>query len=370
MKQFCFEFEMNGIFYHFYKYDLPIIHSPLPSKYHLGGNLRFFCNRYHVKKYLKNINPDIVNLIGTENPYYSITALDIKNIPVYISVQTVYTNPKRRIFDDSIDILKWNIELKIHKKERYYGCSGRMHRDLILKNNHEAIIFKMFFPLEKPTQFKQTQKQYDFVFFAATVAKKKGIEDAIEALSIVKKQKHNITLNIVGKCHSSYKMFLLEKIKKMELLENIIFTDYFPIHSDLHRHIIKSRFAILPVKIDIIPGAIFESIFLNIPVVTYKTSGTPYLNRDGESVLLSDIGDIKKLAQNMLKLLNSPSLGEELSKNAKLIVEKEFDNTISAKRLVLNYSAVINHYYHNIPIPEEQLFNISEFPIMMLGLAV
>ena len=363
LTHFTCEFELNGIFYHFYQSDLPILHVNLPDKFNWEGKIKYLPNRYFVKKILNKINPDIVNLIGTENPYYSITSLDIKNLPVYVSAQTVYTNPARKKYSDICRQLTWDIELMIHKKEKYYGCSGRMHRDLILKNNPEAIIFKMFFPLQRPAQVKVVPKIIDFVFFAAGVSKKKGIEDAIDALAIIKKNKKNVSLNVVGRCFGAYKEFLLRKIDELDLKENIIFNDYFPLHSDMHQHIVQSHFAVLPVKLDIIPGSVVEAMLLDLPVVTYKTTGTPYLNKDGESVLIADIGDIDMLAGQMLKLLNSPSLAQKLGENAKAVIEKEFDNAASAKRLVNNYRAAIAHYHNNTPVPEELLFNINEFPL-------
>lgn len=356
------EFEMNGIFYHFFNPDLPILHFNLLDKFNWGGKLEYLRNRYFVKRFLKKINPDIVNLIGTENPYYSITSLDIKDLPVYVSAQTVYTNPDRKKYSDNCLQVRWDIELMIHKKEKYYGCTGRMHRDLILKNNPEAIIFKMFFPIQRSAQVKVVPKIFDFVFFAG-IAKKKGIEDVIDALAIVKKDKKNVSLNVVGRCSDAYKEFLLKRINELELEENIIFNDYFPLHSDMHQHIVQSHFAVLPVKLDIIPGSVIEAILLDLPVVTYKTTGTPYLNRDSESVLIANIGNIDMLANQMLKLLNSQSLAQKLRENAKAFVEREFDNATSAKRLVSNYRAVIDHYHNDTPVPEELLFNANEFPL-------
>jgi glycosyltransferase involved in cell wall biosynthesis len=258
---------------------------------------------------------------------------------------------------------RWDLELKIHQKENYFGCSGRMHRDLILKNNLDAIIFKMFFPLEKPTLVKEVPKEFDFVFFAAGVNNKKGVEDAIDAFAIVKKQKPTTTLNIVGGCNSDYKLVLEEKIKNLNLERNIIFNGYFAVHADMHQHIKKSRFAVLPNKLDIISGTVLEAILLEIPLITYKTSGSPFLNKNGETILLADIGDTEKLAENMLRLLNKPELAEKLKRDAKTFVEKEFDNTTSAKRLLGNYKAVIDHYHQNIPIPKNLLFDTEEFPI-------
>ena len=362
LAHFTHEFELKGIFYHFFKPDLPILHTNLPDKFNWGGKPKYLRNRYFAKRFLKKINPDIVNLIGTENPYYSITSLDIKDFPVYVSAQTVYTNPDRKKYSDSCLQLNWDIELMIHKKEKYYGCTGRMHRDLILNNNPGAIIFKMFFPIQRPSQVKAVPKIFDFVFFAG-LDKKKGIEDVIDALAIVKKDKKNVSLNVVGGCSDAYKEFLLKKIHELNLDENIVFNDYFPLHSDMHQHIVQAHFAVLPVKLDIISGSVIEAILLDLPVVTYKTTGTPYLNRDSESVLIANIGDINMLARQMLKLLNSQSLAQKLRENAKAFVEQEFDNATSAKRLVGNYRAVIEHCHNDTPIPEKQLFNTNEFPL-------
>jgi glycosyltransferase involved in cell wall biosynthesis len=157
--------------------------------------------------------------------------------------------------------------------------------------------------------------------------------------------------------------FLTQKVEQLNLVDNIVFDGYFESHSAMHQHTMKSRFAVLPIKLDAIPSSVVEAILLGLPVVTYKTTGTPYLNKDGEAVLISNIGDIKGLANNMIKLINNPELSIGLSENARSLIEKEFDNTISAKRLVSNYKAVIAHYNFKTPIPEEQLFNVNEFPI-------
>jgi glycosyltransferase involved in cell wall biosynthesis len=356
-----YEFEMKGVYYHFYKSDLPILHTKLPQKF--NKIIKYHKNRSGVKKFVKRIKPDIVNLIGTENPYYSITVLDIKSIPVFVSVQTVYTDPEIKKMIDHFDQFRFDIELKIHQKEKYYGCTGRKYRDLILANNPDALIFKHFFPIQKPGKLEEVSTEYDFVFFAATVTSVKGIEDALEALSIVKKEIDNVTLNVVGNCSPDYLNMIKEKINGLGLNENVSFNDYFLEHADMFQHIKKSRFALLPIKLDVIPGTVIEAMLLGLPLVTYRTTGTPYLNKDGETVLLADIGDTGKLAENMLNLLNSPELANKLRKVAKDFAEKEFDNTTSAKRLLSNYRAVMEHYYHNTPISERQMFDPNEFPL-------
>ncbi len=362
LTKYTHEFTLNGAHYHFFNPDFFKVHTPLPNTYNWVAKIRFFQNRLLVKKFINKIKPDLVNLIGTENPYYSVTTLDIKGIPVYVSAQTVYTNPDRKKHSDSCVPLNWDTEMLIHKKEKYYGCTGRMYRDLILNNNPEAIVFKMFYPIERPKQVKELPKLYDFVFFAG-IAKKKGIEDLIDALALVKKTKSDVTLNIIGRCSKDYRNFLVQKIDGLGLKSNIVFDEYFAVQSDMHQHLVQSRFAVLPVKLDVIPASVVEAILLGLPLITYKTTGTPYLNKDGECILLADIGDVEMLAKQMLKFLDSPSFANTLAENAKAFVDREFDNTVSARRLANNFRAVVEHYNHQVPIPSEQLFDVNEFPI-------
>jgi len=363
MKKSRTEFQLKGIYYHFFKAELLFPWNKLENIFNKKQQINFSRNRSFIKAFINHIQPDIVNLFGTENPYYSIATLDIKDIPVFVSVQTVYSNPETKKYEYKVETYRVDIEKQIHKKELYYGCAGRKYRDLILENNPNAKIFKMFFPIQVPKKISDVRKKYDFVFFAAAVTQIKGIEDAIDALEIVKKLFPKVLLDVVGSCNPNYKRELQKKIKEKQLDENIVFHDYFPLQTDMHLHIQQSNIALLPIKLDIISGTVVEAMYLELPIVTYKTYGTPYLNKNGDTVLLADIGDIQKLAENMLKLLTDVDFRNELSMKAKIFVETELNNTVNAKRLVEDYKAVINHYYYRTPIPQSLLLDINEFPV-------
>lgn len=357
------EFELRRVHYHFFKAELLFPWNKLENILNKRQQVGFYRNRFFIKEYIHRIRPDIVNLFGTENPYYSIASLDIQGVPVFVAVQTVYSNPDAKKYGYKVDGNRIKVEMQIHKKENYYGCLGRRYRDLILENNPNAKIFKMFFPIKAPVKLNDVQKKYDFVFFAAGVTHIKGIEETIDALGLVKKEVPEVVLDVVGSCQSDYKKKLHQKIIEKNLENNIVFHNYFPLHADMHRHIQQSKIAVLPIKMDVIPSTVLEAMHLELPVVTNKTYGTPFLNKEEETVLLADIGDIQKLAENMLKLLRNPAYQKELSSKAKALVKKEFNNTTIAHRIVEDYKAVINHYYYQIPIPEDLLFDSNEFSI-------
>jgi len=355
-------FTQNGVHYNFYRPEESFLLSRIQMR--LAGRTHpwYIFTRFHIRQIIRRIAPDIVNLFGTENPHYSVAALDIRRIPVYVAAQTVYTNPERNRISGHCDSYRWNLELKLHRHCLYYGCGSRMHRDLIIANNPQAIILKMFFPITKPSLLPNIEKDCDFVFFAAGVSKKKGIEDALEALAIVKQSHPQVSLNVVGSCSNDYHNYLLRRVNELNIKENLKFNGYFPLHSDMLAQVQKSRFALLPVKLDAIPSTIIEAIHLRLPVVTYKTTGTPYLNRKGDAILIAPMNNVAELANCMLRLLEEPSLGSNLAARALDLVENEFDNFRIAESFVANYQAVIGHFTSGTPVKAELLFNPEEFP--------
>lgn len=367
LKKFRYSFSYNNIHYHFFSPDDDILIIKLYRRIFNVKRPKYYQNRYLIKRFIRDIKPDIVNLIGSENPYYSIAGLDVNNYPLILTAQTVYTNPLREKLSEDVDQYRWDLELKIHKKIKYFCCAGRMHRDLILHNNSEAIIFHYTFPYKHPEITDNIEKKYDFVFFAAGLTKKKGIEDTIQALKIVKEEYPEVTLNIVGKCADDYRKNLYKMIEELQLKDNIEFTEYFIKQSDMHKHIQQAKYAVLPVKLDVISGTIIEAMMLGFPIITYKTSGTPYLNKYGEAVLISKIDDVNSLANNMLRVIKEPELVEKMLANAKIFIEREYDNKANMDKLLNIYNAVYKHYYKREPIPKELLFNPDKFPVYTMG---
>lgn len=363
LKKNLVELKINGIYYHIFKSDDDkLILMARNRIFKTSAKMRYNGNCRVVKSIISSISPDIINLIGSENPYYSMPLLGIKNIPIYLTCQTVYTNPARKEISGDLQEICWNTELELHKAIKYFGCAGRMHRDLILKNNPNATIFKHTFPVEKAEAIEEIEKKYDFVFYSVMLSQKKGVLDAIRALGVINKYRKGVTLLVIGACDKQMKKNIDEVIIQNDLSNNISFCKPFEKHKDLYEAIQGCRYAILPVKLDVISSSIIEAMLLGIPVVTYKTTGTPLLNKDKPCVLISDIGDIQGLADHMVKLLNNIDFANMIKNNAKEFVDKNYNNQNSVKKLIADYKAIIANYKYNTPIPEELLFDVNEFP--------
>lgn len=353
MKKRVQNFRIRNVNYCFFNTDFSLFLQRL-----LGDNLwsLFEPNRRIVKRIVSRIKPDIINLIGADGAYFSNTILGIKGYPIFVSLQTVYSNPDRTKYSQ-VCSKNWTTELKVFKKEKYYGCMGNLHYNLLKSYQPHAIVFKFGFP-GRPLPFvPEADKKYDFVTFAQSCSDKKGTFDAIRALGIVKKRHPNVTLNVCGMRPDNTEQIMKDIIEAENLHDNVVFTDFFEKQYDLFCHLKKSKYAVLPIKLDLISGTISQSMELGIPVITNITSGTPALNKDRESVLLCEINNIEDLAQKMLLLYENDDVAETLKENAKLTIRERRNPDQKIDMLIADFQAVYKHYYYSEPIPENLLFN-------------
>ena len=65
-------------------------------------------------------------------------------------------------------------------------------------------------------------------------------------------------------------------------------------------------------------------MLLGLPVITYATGGMPFLNKDGENVLMAPTGDIDSLVLYMKKLLDDPLYAQELAKRGQNFANRVF----------------------------------------------
>lgn len=353
LKGFTSSFQINKVNYYFVKADYTTFLKRLIKNDKLWRMLNPM--RFVVKKIVNKISPDVVNLIGAENAYISGTILNIHNFPIYVLCQTIYNNPNRSLYGQ-VDSKNATTESLIFQKEQYFAVHGKMHYDLLISMKPNAIIFdwKPFSPL--PEVEIVSNKQFDFVNFAMELSSKKGFHDSIKALAEVKHKYPKVKLNIVGGSDSSVKSELLNLIDSLGLQNNVVFTPFFAAQEDLFQHLQYSRFAVLPCKMDNIAGTMLQAMHYGLPLVVYETSGTPLLNEEKETVLIAENSNVSCLAKKMLELLDNPHKARQLQKHAVEYSAKYSNNNEIVDRLISQYRAIINHYYHNIPIPKDLYF--------------
>ena len=351
-------FVENKVHYYFFKDEHTFLFSRIKNK--ICGQFKddYSKNRSYISKKIAEIKPDIIHVIGAENPNYSIAALDIpKEIPHIVQLQTLMLDPdfkKAYPIDNESYEYRANLERRIIENADFVGTVAVKFRKIL--NAGVPLKFPILgtnLALTEPIDFSYEKKKFDFVYFSANI--NKAVDYAIESFAITHKTCPTATLDIVGDYTIDYKKKLDERIAELGIQDFVTFEGKQATHDDVIRQIKKSRFALLPLKIDLISGTVRESMANGLPVVTTITPDTPKLNEKRESVLLSPIGDHQAMAENMLKLLNDEKYAETIRKNAGITASERVNNEQIIRKWIDAYHACIENFKNGTPIPENLL---------------
>lgn len=354
------QFQHNGVWYHFYKGFPPRILIAIDDKLFKGKLVtEYNHNSKKVCRYVKEIDPDLVVLVGAENAQYASSVLNIKDKPIFVLCQTVLDNPEYAATCNNMVSYnrRVNIERRILQHTKYVAVYSDKHRDLLRKIGYKGYIFDFNWPsgalfVAQPCE----KKDFDFVNFANGMSLEKGYHDCIKALATVKKYYPEVRLALIDRGPVSVREELLELIDELGLKNNVTFIPFFEKKSDLFQFLVSVRFAVLPCKVDHISGTMHQAMGRGLPTVVYKTTGTPSLNAKKECVLIAEMENIDDLAQQMLRLMDNPELASRLSANSReYMVEYRKQNEGQMERLIEEFKAVMNNYYEDKDIPAELL---------------
>lgn len=334
----------DGIYYHFFKTEDDNLFCQI-RKRTCDYFPSYDNNAAKIERIINYINPQLIHVIGAENPIYCKWLYNYKpKVPVILSLQTLMCDPDF-LKGYPISLHKYNIrskiERKIIQKSDYIGTTVTHYRNIIKSTiKLDAQFLDISLALTEPIKILDCTKEYDFVYFALNIDK--AADWAIEAFACAKKTHKDITLLIVGGYNQAYKNFLDKRIGELQISDSIKFRGKMHTHEDVIKEIQKAKFAILPLKVDIITGTIREAMSCGLPVVSTITPGTPKLNKNRLSVLLSEKGDFEGLGYHMASLVKNPNLAETIRNNALLTMSERKNNGMVMKAWVKNYKNILN----------------------------
>lgn len=142
----------------------------------------------------------------------------------------------------------------------------------------------------------------------------KGIEDALEAIEILKKFGTNVRILIAGKCSSQYLEKLERSIKEKGIQDLVSFDIGFLSVEQLIKYYKKSLFSIMPYKEIEQSGVLFTSLGLGTPVIGYNLGGFVEAIINGENGFLVPMNNIDALAKAIRKgIKNHENLVERMN---------------------------------------------------------
>lgn len=348
-------FVIDGIHYHIYNSSCFSFAGQLKKKFGLFDS-KHKKDRATIKKIIAEINPDIVHIIGAENPEYSLSALDAPtDKPLVLSLQTLMLMPnffENYPISKSIYDYRSTIERKVIDRADYICSRAKIYKKYILENiKQDAIMLNMGIALGvDPVIDPRIEKKYDFVYFANNISK--AFDYALECFAIAKKTHPQITMNVIGGYSEAFIQQMMARITELGLNSSITFSGRLATHTDVMLNIQKSRFALLPLKVDLMSGTVREAMRHGLPTLSTITKETPLLNDIRESILLSEVGDYEKMAANMCRLLDDAEFAQKICENGKRTIEERYSNSAYMEQWRRGYYEILDNFHNNTPFSE------------------
>lgn len=337
-------FDLRGVHYHCFREENSSLLYKVKRQLFTKNNELFFKNRQNFARIISEVKPDIVHVIGAENPYYSLAALDVpEGVVSIVQLQALLARlvditdkPEEKVSF----AYKGELEKQIIRKVDYIGTTVKEFVDYIHTNvKPDAKILDLSLAMGQKIDRSLVHKEYDFVYWSANI--NKAGEDAIESYILAYKKNPTITLDIIGGYSDEFKAMLMEKLKSAGADKSVRFEGLLPTHDDVIMQLRKSRVALLPLKMDFVPNTLHEAMANGLPVVTTRTEGTPMLNEKRNTVLITEQGDFNAMACNMLKILENEKFFNEIQENG-FATELEYDsNTTRMNKWLQAYKKIV-----------------------------
>lgn len=334
------EFKLGAIKIYLYKYK----NSLLPHKaYNLTLNYNKATQSVH--NIVHKLNPDLIHLHGSENPFYGASILELmKTFPTLVSIQGIVSlssKPKNIVSQ----YIRWNrirFEKKINSKASYFVLSSTNDKKNLKGIKKSAKIYINYYPTIVPevSSLDFEDKKYDIVYYAR-VTKNKGIEDLIKAMHILKETNPLISAIIIGGGSDSYTNYIHQLIVSLGLKDNINFAGFQKTQQDVFKLAIQAKVYVLPTHFDGVPGSIRESMYMRIPVVANAVGGIPSLNDDRECVTLVENQNINDLVAKIKLVLIDENRTKRLVQNGFELIMDKYDNEKIYQNFINIYKDII-----------------------------
>ena len=147
--------------------------------------------------------------------------------------------------------------------------------------------------------------------------------------------KRSFVLDIVGE--GGYSEKAREIVFKFGIENKVNFRGWLK-EKDLENIFEKSDIFVLPSWNEGLPNAMIEAMATKLPVVVTSVGNIPDIVTDGIDALLVPPKNINALEHSLLKLIDSPSLRQELGNSAFLLAKSEWgvDQAIDKLMSVIN----------------------------------
>ena len=180
---------------------------------------------------------------------------------------------------------------------------------------------------------------YKVVGIVARLVEEKGYLDLFEAFKLVIDKFPKIALLVIGADELGKKDAINKEIlKKYGIEKNVIFLGE---KNNVNEIYPAMDVFVLPSHREGLPVSVLEAMAEKRPIVVTNIRGCREEVEDGKSGVLVPVKNPEKLAEAIVYLLNNPGKAKEFGENARIRVEKEFDERLVFDRIKEEYDRLI-----------------------------
>jgi len=320
----------DGTTYHVIRHTFPLTIRGFPEYMRLDVLTRYASLRRQVRKVIRKLQPDLIHVHGTEYGY-GLAALDT-NVPTIVSVQGV-VNHLAQVSPSTFFRLQAPIERHVIRTAKYFGSRTAWANSFIRGLNNTAIIYDL---PEAVNQlfFKKTAKQSNqHILMVGSIMQRKGIEEALDAMSVVFSVCPLSKFLVVGEGKPDYLQELKQRTKSAGIEANVEWLGFKSAEEVAALHAV-SAMLIHPSYIDNSPNSVAEAMASGLPVIASNIGGIPSMIEDGVTGLLVEPRNHCQLAEAVITLLHNEAERKRLASRAKEVAfERHLPSKVAEKTL-------------------------------------
>jgi len=177
-----------------------------------------------------------------------------------------------------------------------------------------------FIPTEEP-------EGTPVLVYAGRLLWSKGVGDFVHALEIIKDQEIDFRAVLIGKPDPDNPESI--PINKLEKWEEKGLIEWKGFREDMALELSSATMIVLPTYYgEGVPKILIEAAAASRPIITTKIPGCMEIVKDNWNGLLIPPHKPEELARAICKLINDKDLRQEMGKNGRMLVEKEFSEEI------------------------------------------
>jgi colanic acid/amylovoran biosynthesis glycosyltransferase len=295
-----------------------------------------YCKINRVKLLHTHFGYDGVKLIGLKKQlnipmicsFYGYDAYKDPNYPTYYQKLKILFEEADKIFALGPHMKKRLIEL---------GCSSEKIQIQHLGINVDEIEFKQ--------RTLTSENKFQFLTAASFVVKK-GIDDTLKSLHLIRKE-INFTLHLIG--DGILRNNILTLIKNLNLQNKVILYGYQPYKTFLnkcykvHAYLQASKTAENNDK-EGTPMSLVDAMATGLPVVSTHHSDIPEIVINGKTGFLAQENDPEGFAKAILKLLNNNENYKQFSRASRQHIKQHFNAKIQSLQIEKIYDELKINY--------------------------